>query len=101
MIKHIRVLILFLLSAIAFGARAQTTQSTANSSSPYSRYGLGDFTPSILPQTAAMGGIGAAINQLGGYNNINPLNPASYGMINFTTIDAGLYSNIVTLNQTG
>jgi len=48
-----------------------------------------------------MGGIATAINKLNLYNNINPLNPASYGAINFTTIDAGIYSNFLTLNQIG
>ncbi len=99
MIKYTRVFITFLLAAIALGATAQST--TTATSSPYSRYGLGDYTPSLLPQNWAMGGIGTAINNISGYNNINPLNPASYGVINFTTIDAGLYSNINTQSQVG
>ena len=98
MIKFSRLLLLLFFAAFAFKAQAQ---STATTSSPYSSFGLGDYTPSLLPQTDAMGGIGTAINRINGYNNINPLNPASYGSINFTAIDAGIYSSIVTLNQTG
>ncbi len=98
MIKYTKLFITFLLVATAFGAKAQ---SSATTSSPYSRYGLGDLTPFVLPQNIGMGGISTAINKITGYNNINPLNPASYGTINFTTIDAGIYSNIVSLNQTG
>jgi hypothetical protein len=97
MIKYTRFFILFLLALTASGAMAQST--TATTSSPYSQYGLGNYTPSLLPQNQAMGGIGAAINRIGGYNNINPLNPASYGLINYTVIDAGLYSTIDNLSQ--
>jgi len=96
MIRYTRIFITVLLAFIAFGVKAQ---STATTSSPYSQYGLGDIYPSILPQTAAMGGIATAINKINLYNNINPLNPASYGAINFTTIDAGIYTNIQSLSQ--
>lgn len=96
MIRHTRGFLIFFLSVIVFGASAQ---STATSSSPYSKFGLGDITPQLLPQNIAMGGIGTAINKISGYNNINVINPASYGTINFTTIDAGFYSNVVSLNQ--
>jgi hypothetical protein len=98
MIKHFYIT--FLFAVITIGAFAQTT-STANSSSPYSQFGLGDINPALLPQNDAMGGIATAINRIGGYNNINPLNPASYATINFTTIDAGIYTNFLTLNQSG
>ena len=76
-------------------------QSTATTSSPYSRYGLGLLDPLILPQNIAMGGIAAAVNNIGGYNSINPLNPASYANLNLTVIDAGLYSSFTTLSKTG
>ncbi|MGZ3873441.1 MAG: hypothetical protein ACXVJD_11005 [Mucilaginibacter sp.] len=98
MIKYTRFFIIFLLAVSAFEARAQ---SNATTSSPYSRYGLGDIDPSILPQNRAMGGIATAVNKINNYNNINVLNPASYGAINYTTIDIGIYSNIVNLSQTG
>jgi hypothetical protein len=98
MIKYTRVFITILIAFIAFGARAQ---STATTSTPYSQFGLGDIDPGYLPQNVAMGGISTAINRINLYNNINPLNPASYGTINFTTIDAGIYSSFQTFNQTG
>jgi hypothetical protein len=104
MIKHTKFFITFLLTVIALAVNAQSTQSTqstATTSSPYSRYGLGDIIPTLLPQNLAMGGIGTALNRISGYNNINPLNPASYGVINFTTIDAGIYNNNTFLSQTG
>jgi hypothetical protein len=98
MIKYTRFFITLILAVTAIGAMAQ---STATTSSPYSKFGLGDIVPAALPQNIGMGGIGTAINRLSGYNNINVLNPASYGTIGFTTIDAGIYSNIISLNQTG
>ncbi len=101
MIKYTRIFITFLLAVTALGASAQSAQTIATSSSPYSRYGLGIIDPALLPQNIGMGGIATAINRISNYNNINPLNPASYGTINYTTIDAGIYSNVSTFSQTG
>jgi len=96
MTKHYRIFITILFAIIAFGANAQ---STATTSSPYSRYGLGIVDPIQSPQTIGMGGISTAINQISNYNNINPANPASYGLLTLTTIDAGFSSNLMTLSQ--
>lgn len=98
MIKYTKFFIIFLLAVIAIGANAQ---STATSSSPYSRYGIGDISSGALPQNLGMGGISTAIQKINGYNNINQLNPASYGSLNLTTIDVGIYSNVLFLSQTG
>lgn len=101
MIRITRIFFTFLLAVAFSTAMAQSTQSTATTSSPYSRYGLGIIDPALLPQTRAMGGIGTAVNTINNFYNINMLNPASYGAIHFTVIDAGLYSNIESLSQTG
>jgi len=101
MIKYTQIFITFLLAVIALGASAQSAQTIATSSSPYSRYGLGIIDPALLPQNIGMGGIATAINRISNYNNINPLNPASYGTINYTTIDAGISSNVSSFSQTG
>ncbi|MBD1387106.1 hypothetical protein IDJ75_17600 [Mucilaginibacter rigui] len=99
MIKHIRfVIILFLFTATALGVKAQ---STATTSSPYSRYGIGSISPTVLPQNAAMGGIGVATNRINGFFSINPLNPASYSSMGLTVIDIGVYGNFNTLEKTG
>src|SRR5258708_16307143 len=98
MIKYTRLFITFLLAVIVLQAKSQ---STATTSSPYSRYGIGDLSDQLLPQSIGMGGISTAINNISGYNNINQINPASYGKINFTTIDLGLSANISTFSQTG
>lgn len=96
MIKRHSFFVTILLAFIAVGANAQ---STATTSSPYSRYGLGTLDPILLPQTIGMGGIATAINKVSLYNNINPENPASYGFIQFTTIDAGISANMMGLTQ--
>jgi hypothetical protein len=62
---------------------------------------VGLIDPILLPQTIGMGGIATAINQIGFFNNINPANPASYGFIHYTTIDAGFSSNMSSLSQSG
>lgn len=76
-------------------------QSTATTSSPYSRYGLGTIDPILLPQNVAMGGIGVATNQINGYNNVNPLNPASYSSMRLTVLDIGMYGNFSSFSKTG
>lgn len=101
MIKYTRLLITLLLTVIVFEARSQTNTTTATSSSPYSRYGIGDISSQLMPQNIGMGGIATATNTIGGYNNINVINPASYGKIGYTVIDAGVYVNSMTLNQNG
>lgn len=46
--------------------------------SPYSRYGLGDFTPGTNVHSRGMGGLAAAITDLPAPLTINYANPASY-----------------------
>ncbi len=99
MIKYSRLFIIIYITFIALGAKAQSTASSSTTGSPYSRYGIGDINPLLLPQNTAMGGISTAINRINGYYNINPLNPASYAFINFTTIDAGIYGSFTSLAQ--
>lgn len=99
MIKNIRFIVLFLVAVSA--SAVVMAQSTATTSSPYSKYGLGLLSNGTLPQTTAMGGIATGVNRINGYNNINSQNPASYGFINFTTIDVGVYSTFTTLKQDG
>ena len=98
MIKYTRLFITFLLAVIVLQARSQ---STATTSSPYSRFGIGDISDQLLPQNIGMGGIATATNTIGGYNSINVINPASYGKIGFTTIDVGVYSDVITLSKNG
>jgi len=91
----------FLYTALSifllFSTTAQAQRATT--SSPYSRYGLGELRGDALPQLRAMGGITTGVRYLNGYGNINVGNPASYSALGLTTIDVGLFGNITELSQ--
>lgn len=80
-----------LLFTSLFTTVAALAQPTT--SSPYSRFGLGDLTASGLPQNEAMGGISMGLRRLGNYSSVNVANPASYSSIGLTTYDMGLRAN--------
>ncbi|MFC2129660.1 hypothetical protein ACFLQX_02645 [Bacteroidota bacterium] len=63
-------ILLVLLMLIASPAISQF-----NTYSPYTRFGLGDFTKSGFGQNLAMGGAGIALHQS---DHLNYLNPAAY-----------------------
>jgi len=71
----------------------------ASTSSPYSKFGIGEIRGSQLPQTRAMGGIATGVRHIGVFSNINTENPASYSAFQFTTIDAGAFGNIAQLSN--
>lgn len=98
MIKYTKLFITFMLAVVISEARAQ---STATTSSPYSKYGIGNIDEQLLPQNIGMGGIATATNVIGGYNSINVINPASYAKISYVVFDAGINSNVLTLSQSG
>ncbi|MGY3054575.1 hypothetical protein ACVWYG_002782 [Pedobacter sp. UYEF25] len=87
MYKKINYIVAIMVLGLGAVAQAQVTTS-----SPYSSYGLGNYSGSFLPQLRAMGDISTAINRLpgSGFNYINVANPASYAGINFTTLDMGM-----------
>jgi len=82
--------------ALLFGTAAKAQVTTQ---SPYSRYGLGNIRPMVLPQNRAMGGISTAIFSPTGYSNINMQNPASYAGISLTTADIGASGTIMNLKK--
>lgn len=94
MINRTKSLLLFLFIFSAFKVSAQS-----NSISPYSKFGIGSLQELTLPQNLGMGGIAAGVRTLGGYNNINMLNPASYSGIGLTTIDIGAFASVNTLQN--
>jgi len=59
----------------------------AQENSPYSRYGLGDLTPSQNNLNRAMGGLSAAYSNI---QSVNFTNPASYAFLKITSYDIGL-----------
>jgi hypothetical protein len=66
------IFIIYLLSA-QFASYSQH-----NTSSPYSRYGLGELFPKTFGQSKGMGGVAIGINSS---DNLNIKNPASYSYI--------------------
>lgn len=90
--KPLVLLILVLAGSGVYAQRAST-------SSPYSRFGLGQLRGDLLPQTRAMGGISTGVRYLNGYGNINTGNPASYSALGLTTIDVGVFGNITELSR--
>jgi len=94
MYKRINYIAAILVLVCGLSAQAQVTTS-----SPYSRYGLGNIKGSLLPQFRAMGGISTAVSKVTGFNNINMQNPASYAGISLTTIDIGMSASVTSLTR--
>ncbi|MFJ7396960.1 OmpP1/FadL family transporter [Pedobacter suwonensis] len=94
MYKRINYIATILVLVCGLNAQAQVTTS-----SPYSRYGLGNIKGSLLPQFRAMGGISTAVSKVTGFNNINMQNPASYAGISLTTIDIGMSASVTNLTR--
>lgn len=67
-------------------------------SSPYSRYALGEFVFPGTVRNSAMGECGQALRSS---HYINPMNPASYSSLRYTSFEAGMMANTGTYkNQT-
>lgn len=96
MIKIFKNIFFLFLFALSLYATAQVT-----SSSPYSQFGLGDLSGSLLPQNRAMGGLSMGIRKPGVYDNINLANPASYSTLELTTFDVGASMDIRKLSKGG
>ncbi|WP_316801175.1 hypothetical protein [Pedobacter frigidisoli] len=94
MYRRINYIAAILVLVCGLGAQAQVTTS-----SPYSRYGLGNIKGSLLPQLRAMGGISTAVNKVSGFNYINMQNPSSYAGITLTTIDIGMNASLTNLQK--
>jgi len=94
MYKRINYIAAIIVLVCGLSAQAQVTTS-----SPYSRYGLGNIKGSLLPQFRAMGGISTAVSKVTGFNNINMQNPASYAGISLTTIDIGMSASVTNLTR--
>ena len=89
-----RILYTFLLLTINFFVLAQT-----NTSSAYSRFGLGELQKNIFSEFNAIGG---GVTGFSSTNNINPYNPASYTdfLSNSFLFSTGLDHKILNLQNT-
>jgi hypothetical protein len=73
---------------------SQNTSLAQATSSPYSRYGIGDIGSKGFGQNSAMGGTSIALqNDSTAMFFINSGNPASYSGIRLTTVELGVNAN--------
>jgi hypothetical protein len=72
------------------------TAAIAQENSPYSRYGLGDITPSQNILNRGMGGISAGFAD---FKTVNFINPASYGSLSLSTFEFGAEVDTRTLKS--
>ncbi|MCO4293097.1 hypothetical protein NF867_09495 [Solitalea sp. MAHUQ-68] len=84
--KFTKLLTLISLTFISLNAFSQ-----ANTSSPYSAYGVGALVPQTFAQGKGMGNIAAGLRTP---DNINISNPASYSSLVMTNIDLGLHGGV-------
>lgn len=93
--KMVRATVALFLIASSLTVSAQTSTS-----SPYSKFGLGELYGDQLPQFRGMG-ISTGVRDFDSYFHINVGNPASYSAIRLTTIDVGLYGNYSKMSRGG
>lgn len=67
------------------------------SSSPYSRYGIGDIQSAGVSQNLGMGGVNIALYNAYG---LNYSNPAAYARLQLTTFDAGVNAGFMKMKST-
>ena len=93
------VLLFFILNA---AASVQSFAQSSNTSSPYSRYGVGDLAGKGFAQGFAMGGTHIALqNDTTQLFFINSGNPAALANVRLTTAELGLnYSGVQLTNST-
>lgn len=90
------VLLFFIVYATAIHSFAQSS----NTSSPYSRYGVGDLVGKGFAQGFALGGSHVALqNDTTELFFINSGNPASYANLRLTAAELGLNYSAVQLNS--
>lgn len=75
-----------------------TTQGQKLTSSPWSRYGFGEWQPNTFSQSFAMAGTGIGITDPA---YINFQNPASYGWFDMTLFDTGIKGTSVLQESEG
>lgn len=89
--------VLFILSVVFITSDVAQAQST---SSPYSRYGIGDVNNRAFGQASAMGSASIAVqNDSVAMFFINTANPASYSGVQLTTAELGLNFSHVQLQS--
>ncbi|NRA48095.1 MAG: hypothetical protein HRU12_03100 [Phaeodactylibacter sp.] len=89
-----RIIVLVCLCGCTLSGWSQDNAPNPKISSPYSRFGLGDFNPQHLAAQGGMGGLSAAFHDP---YHLNPLNPAALSRLDATAFEVGIdarYSNL-------
>lgn len=98
MLQH-KIVARFILALFFFSTTLLVqAQST---SSPYSKFGLGEMRGNPLPQFQGMGGISTGVRSFDSYYHINVSNPASYSSIRLTSMDMGIHGNYGSMSRDG
>src|SRR6218665_2010777 len=71
-----------------------TNENKAQSTSPYSRFGLGFLRPEVFSNNKGMGEITGGVRST---VSLNPENPASYSELTYTTFETGASVDINTI----
>ena len=101
-IKLKSIVLAFLMSAALQSIHTAVKAQAAATSSPYSRYGIGDLSGKGFAQGFALGGTNIALqNDSTGMFFINSGNPASYSNIRVTTAELGANFNRLQLQSAG
>ena len=89
----------FVLAALLLGSTLMVN-AQSGTNSPYSQYGLGVLSEQTSGFNRGMNGVGLGFHE---HNQINYLNPASYGAIDSMTfiLDAGISGQVTNFNENG
>ena len=89
-----------ILGCLLLAAVATSTYAQGGTCSPYSQYGLGEFSSTGGGLNRGMNGLGIGMHRS---YQINPLNPASYAAIDSLTMlfDMGVSGQITNYNENG
>lgn len=79
---------------IITGLAVSTLFAQSTTSSPYSRFGIGQPQKDYFVQSVGMGGVSQGFRN---FASINFANPASFSAIKLTSIDAGLFGGFTNL----
>lgn len=94
----LRLLIVTVISVLAQGVTQKLIAQNTNTSSPYSRFGIGEIQYNSAPRYMGMGGVTTAVNDS---TYINFENPASYTSVGkYTLFDVGARAAFSKLSTT-
>src|SRR5690554_257533 len=89
-----------LLSGLMIVIPVSLLQSQNRTSSPFSRYGMGELNPQGFSRNQAMGGTGIGLRSAGYLNNMNPASYSALDSMSFF-FETGLQSLTQNISENG